>query len=54
VTLAGSRKDSNSVKNLNICMAVLVYMGFIMKKVQTPHGTKSLDTSQNMALNLAG
>ncbi len=35
-------------------MAVLLYVDFIMTKVQMLHVTKSLDTSQNMAVNLAG
>ncbi len=35
-------------------MAVLLYVDFIVTKVQMLHVTKSLDTSQNMAVNLAG
>jgi hypothetical protein len=37
-----------------MCIAVILYFGYIMAKAQGPHMNNSLDTSQNKAVNLAG
>jgi len=40
-------------KNLKTCLAVLPYVGSIMAKAKKPNLNNDLDTSQNMAVNLA-
>jgi hypothetical protein len=42
------------VKNLKTCIAVLLYVGYIMAKSQRPYVKNGLDTSQNNAENLGG
>jgi hypothetical protein len=42
------------VKNLKTCIAVPLYIGYIMSKAQRPNVNDGLDTSQNKAVNLAG
>jgi hypothetical protein len=40
------------VKNLKTCIAVHLYIGYIMSKAQRPNVNNGLDT--NKAVNLAG
>ncbi len=42
------------MKNLKTCIAVDLYVGYIMSKAQRPNVNNGLDTSQNKAVNLVG
>jgi hypothetical protein len=42
------------VKNLKTCIAVHLYIGYIISKDQRPNKNNGLDTSQNKAVNLTG
>ncbi len=42
------------MKNLETCLAVHLYNGYIMSKPQRPNVNNDLDTSQNKAVDLAG
>ncbi len=57
MTLADSKIDSFKFyycENLKTCIAVHLYIGYIMSKAQRPNVENGLDTSQNKAVNLAG
>ncbi len=58
MTLAGSKIDSSifyyceESDNLNSC-SLTVYVGYSMKKAKVPNMNNSLDTRQNMSVNIA-
>jgi hypothetical protein len=42
------------VKNLKTCIAVHLYIGYIISKAQRPNVNNGLDKSQNKAVNFKG
>jgi hypothetical protein len=43
----------NIVKNLKTCIAVILYVGYIILKAEGHNANNGLDTKPNKALNLA-